>query len=247
VKADISAFIPAFNEEDNIGKVLDALTGVLSEVANRFEIIVVLYEGSTDRTGAIARRYAERIPAIRVISQPADQKGYGVALRMGIENSAYGLIFYTDADNQYDVREIGRLVEKMGEYDIASGRRVKRCDPPMRLFVAAIYNRLVNIFFPTGVRDIDSAFKLYKKSLFGKIRIRCATGLADAEILAKARRMGARIVEVPIAHFPRVGGRPVLRKAGICFDEDDCNGRSRFHRKPSCRGPSARQSPGDCS
>jgi len=207
---DISAFIPAYNEEENIRQVLDDLLAVLREVANRYEVIVVLYGGSTDATADIVRIFSKRDPAVKLVIQPADQKGYGVALKLGIENSTHGLIFYTDADNQYDVREIGRLLEKMGEYDIASGRRDKRRDPPMRLLTAAIYNRLVNSLFPTGVQDIDSAFKLYKKSLLEKIQIHCKTGLADAEILAKARRIGARIVEVPIAHFPRVSGRPAF-------------------------------------
>ncbi|MDP8247693.1 MAG: glycosyltransferase family 2 protein [Candidatus Tritonobacter lacicola] len=210
LKADISAFVPAYNEEENIRRVIDDLVSVLREIANRYEIIVVLYEGSTDATGRIVREYAMRNPAIRLVIQPADQKGYGVALRMGIESSRYDLIFYTDADNQYNVRDIKKLLAEIEKADIVNGHRVIRCDPKMRLLTAVVYNWIIRKLFDTGVKDVDCAFKLYRKSLLDSIRVNCRTGLADTEILAKARKLGARIIEVPVSHYPRKGGRPVF-------------------------------------
>jgi glycosyltransferase involved in cell wall biosynthesis len=214
-KNDISAFIIAYNDSDSIGKVIDGLTSVLPEVTDNYEIIIVLYEGSNDGTERIVKERIVKDAHIRLVSQPRDRKGYGVALQLGISNSRYGLVFYTDGDNQYDAREIKLLLGKIEGADIVSGYRAKRRDPRMRLVTASVYNWLINRLFSTNVRDVDSAFKIYRKEVLDKIKIICQTGLADAEILARARRHGARIVEVPISHFERETGKPVFEISAL--------------------------------
>jgi glycosyltransferase involved in cell wall biosynthesis len=210
MKSNISAFVLAYNDAGGIGKVIEKLSNVLPRVADKYEIIIVFYQGSTDGTEQIIADYMKKDKHIRIVPQPQELKGYGEALRRGIKAARYPLVFYTDGDYQYDPDEIKILLERINGADIVSGRRVKRSDPKLRIVTAAVYNCLLRSLFHLKVKDVDSAFKIYRKDILDRVEIICRTGLADAEILAKAQKIGATIVEVPINHLPRMSGTPVF-------------------------------------
>lgn len=203
---EVSAFVPAFDEAGNIEQVITRLHTALERVARRHEVIVVLYEGCTDGTGDIVRRLQQHDDQLQLVIQPRARKGYGVALRMGIQAARYDYIFYTDADNQFDPEEIDRLVEIIEGCDVATGYRQDRQDPLARRVTAAVYNRLMDLVLGTGLRDVDCAFKLFRRSLFAGLRLTSDTGLIDAEIISRARHAGRRVLEVPVTHFPRAAG-----------------------------------------
>lgn len=202
----ISAFFPAYNEEENIRHVIESALSVLSEIAEEYEVLVVLYEGSTDRTGEIVREMARKDSRVRLVIQPLGERGYGAAMRMGYDNARYEYVFYSDADRQYDLGELRAFLPLIRTAALVVGYRRARRDPPMRLFVAKVYNLIMNIIFGLEQRDVDCAFKLVRKSIFDRIKLNCRTGLSDAELLVKARLAGYDIVEVGVSHFPRVAG-----------------------------------------
>lgn len=202
----ISAFFPAFNEEENIRPVVEEALSVLSDIADECEVLVVLYEGSTDRTGEIVREMAAKDPRVRLLVQPQEQRGYGTAMRIGYENSRYEYIFYSDADRQYDLQELRGFLPLIRGAALVVGYRRKRKDPLMRLFVAWVYNCIMRASFELEQRDVDCAFKLVRKSIFDRISLNCRTGLSDTELLVKARLAGYEIVEVGVSHFPRAAG-----------------------------------------
>ncbi len=202
----LSLVLLAFNEEKNIGKCIKSAVGIAKKVARKYEVLVVYYEGSKDNTLKIAKEMAAENKKIRIVYQPADKKGYGVALRMGIEAAKYDYVFYTDADNQFDLSELPLLLPYLDSFDIVSGYRMKRMDPFGRVLSAKIYNLLLRVLFGLKMRDVDSAFKIYRRSIFSKFQLRSVTGLIDAEILIRAKNHGLRIKEVPVHHYLRLSG-----------------------------------------
>jgi dolichol-phosphate mannosyltransferase len=210
----VSAFVPAFNEAGSIEEVVERLHRALDRVAETHEVIVVLHGACSDGTDAIVHRLMRSDDRLSLVVQPRERPGYGVALRMGIQAARHDYIFYTDADNQFDPEEIDRLVELIGSCDLATGYRAERRDPLPRLVAAWVYNRLVDAALGTGVRDVDCAFKLFRRSLFNAMELTCDTGLIDPEIVSRARRAGQRVAEVAVTHYPRRAGTAHFESGG---------------------------------
>lgn len=200
----ISVFFPALNEQENIKTCVLRALKYLKKRFKDYEILVVS-NGSTDNTTKIALEFEKKYKRIKSICNR--KVGYGVALRSGFTNSSKELIFYTDADNQFNIDDLDSLFPLVGAYDIVSGYRVKRQDPLMRIFVAWAYNMLIRILFNLRVRDIDASFKLYKRKVFTNMTLKANTGLIDAEILIKAKKKGFKIGQVGVRHYPRTRGQ----------------------------------------
>jgi glycosyltransferase involved in cell wall biosynthesis len=201
----LSLFYPLHDEEENIEEAVRRALAILPGVADEFEVILV-DDGSRDRTGLIADRLAARDPRVRVIHHPVN-RGYGAALRSGFDACRHEWIFYTDGDNQFDLREISLFIPLRHSYEIVTGYRMNRRDPWIRKFNASIFNLAVRLLFDLPLRDVDCAFKLYRASIFEGLCLTSNGALIDVEILAGARRMGARIAEVGVHHYPRTAGR----------------------------------------
>lgn len=203
---ELSIFILAYNEEKNIADCVRSAYAAAKSVTKKHEVIVVFYEGSTDRTGEILEKLKKKHKDLRVVVQKKSEKGYGTALRLGIQKSRYKYIFYTDGDNQFKLEDIKILLPFVDKYDIVTGYRKKRNDLIMRRAAARAYNLFVRTCLGTGLRDVDCAFKIYKKEIFDKIKIRCSTGMADAEIIVKAKKQGYKVKEVGVNHYSRKMG-----------------------------------------
>jgi glycosyltransferase involved in cell wall biosynthesis len=204
--ASVSAVLPAYNEEKNLKQAVESARTVLSQIAKAWEIIVV-DDGSTDSTAAVCDELVGECDGVRVIRH-AHNKGYGAALKSGILAARHELIFFTDADGQFDLRELERFVEWVGEYDIVMGYRAKRRDPWHRLINAFGWNILVRIVFRLKVRDVDCAFKLFRRAVFDQVHIRSVGAMVNTEILAQATRLGMRMREIEVSHYPRYYGEP---------------------------------------
>ena len=208
-------FVPAYNEEENITHLISSALSVLKRTAEKYELIVVAYEGATDNTISIVKSIAGKNRNVRIVCQPEDRKGMGIALRMGLESARYSLVFYSDSDNQFDLKEMELLLPYVSKFDVVAGYRINRQDPKYRIFMADVYNFLVRSLFGIKEIDLDCAFRLCKKSVFEKMSLNCNTGLAAAEIIVKANKSGFRIKQVGVHHFPRTAGmsdvtQPVL-------------------------------------
>lgn len=200
----ISVFLPALNEQDNIKTCVLNVQKYLDKRFKHYEIIVVS-NGSKDNTDKIVTELAKKNKHIKLIN---DKKiGYGAALRSGFANAKEELIFYTDADNQFNIEEMDKLFPLLASHDIVSGYRVKRQDPYMRIFTANVYNLLMRTLFNLKVRDVDASFKLYKKNVLDNMQLKSNTGLIDAEVLIKAVKNGHTIGQIGVGHYPRVKGQ----------------------------------------
>lgn len=201
----LSAFFPAYNEEKNVQKLTRNLLKVLPEVAEEYEIVIV-NDGSTDRTKEIIHRLAKENRCIRAVHHK-ENLGYGAAIRSGLINSRYSYIFFTDGDNQFNVFEIKKLIRYINGYDIIAGYRVNRKDNSVRKFNAWIWNILVRLLFGLKMRDVDCAFKLFRREVVNKINTQAEGAMINTEILAQARKYGFTIKQVGIHHYPRQWGK----------------------------------------
>ena len=201
----ISVFFPCYNEQENIGPTVEKAIMVLEELDADFDVIIV-DDGSSDGTGKIAAEIADRDDRVKVVHHQRNL-GYGAALQSGFEAATKELVFYTDGDGQFDIGEMPPLLELMDQYDIVSGYRLDRRDSALRRINGWCWTKLVCLLFGLKIRDIDCAFKLYKREVFDNIELSSTGALIDTEILARAARKGYRITQKGVHHYRRTAGK----------------------------------------
>ena len=212
----ISVFFPAYNDEASIaGLVTDALA-LLPGLAEDFEVIVV-NDGSTDGTARVLEELARRDPRVRVVRHEVN-RGYGAALRTGFASATKDLVFYTDGDGQYDVRELARLRPLLRDgVDIVNGYKVQRADSWQRKALGAAYNGLAHLLFSIPIRDVDCDFRLIRRRAVEQVELVSSSGSICVELVHKLHRRGFVFAEVPVRHRPRAHGRSqffTLRRVG---------------------------------
>lgn len=200
----ISVFFPCYNEQDNVTRVTEQAVAVLEKLNADFEVIIV-NDGSRDETARVADELAGRNDRIKVVHHPSNL-GYGAALQTGFKAATKELVFYTDGDGQFDIKEMPPLLELMEQYDIVSCYRMNRQDNLIRKINAWCWTQLVCFLFGMKIRDIDCAFKLYKREIFDNIHLVSTGALIDTEVLARAIRKGYRVAQQGVHHYPRTAG-----------------------------------------
>ena len=201
----LSVFFPCYNEKDSISVLTEKAISVAGEICDDYEVILV-DDGSSDGTAELADQLAEKYPAVRVIHHPVN-KGYGAALQSGFRAATKAYVFYTDGDGQFDLAELHNLLPLVAQHDIVSGYRLNRQDGLLRKINAFCWTKLVGFLFDLKLRDIDCAFKLYKRELFDTIEMHSTGALIDTEILARAVRKGYTIAQIGVHHYPRRAGQ----------------------------------------
>lgn len=211
----LTVFFPAYNEEENLEESVSSALRVLKETpyVGQFEILII-NDGSSDRTEEIADRLATQHEEVRAIHHPHN-RGYGAALLSGIKAARMEYVFFTDADLQFDFVELQNLLIQLSRYDVVIGYRAPRRDPFMRLLNAKGWNALNRLLFGLHVRDIDCAFKVFKRVLIQSVRIRSRGAMINAELLIRLKRLGVTIKEVPVSHLPRLRGSPTGAKPSV--------------------------------
>jgi glycosyltransferase involved in cell wall biosynthesis len=211
----LSIFFPTYNEEENIEQTVEDAVRVAEEspyIAD-YEILVI-NDGSTDSTASIVRELEARYPAVRLISHNPNQ-GYGAALKTCLRSATKDYIFFTDADRQFDLVELQNLIMHVPTHDAVIGYRAPRRDPFMRLLNALGWNVLNRLAFGLQIRDIDCAFKLFRRDVIERITLQSSGAMINAELLIKLVRHGASIKQIPVSHLPRVAGSATGAKPAV--------------------------------
>jgi glycosyltransferase involved in cell wall biosynthesis len=209
----LSVVLPAFNEQYNLRCTVEAARRILPTIASQWEIIIV-NDGSGDATGRICDTLARQIPQVRALHHTGN-RGYGAALKSGIMAARHDWIFFSDSDGQFDFEEISRLLDHAETSDIVAGYRRRRNDPFYRALNAMGWNLLARLSLGVAVRDIDCAFKLFRRRVFERVQIRSVGAMVNTEILCQAFRFGMRIKEVEVTHYPREHGQPSGARLGV--------------------------------
>jgi glycosyltransferase involved in cell wall biosynthesis len=133
----------------------------------------------------------------------------------GYNACRYDLLFFTDGDLQFDLRELSLLIEKLNEGDLILGFRKNRRDPWHRKLNAFLWGSLVKFLFGFRVKDVDCAFKLIKRKVADKVQLTAGGAMVSTELLAKAHRAQFRFVEVGVTHYPRTAGTQTGAKLSV--------------------------------
>ena len=205
-RISLTAFFPAYNDQHTIETIVRTAADEMRKVTNDFEVLVV-DDGSKDETGKILDRLAAELPFVRVIHHEHNL-GYGAALISGFTNAKKDLIFYTDGDGQYDVREMHNLLAQLKPaVDLVNGYKVRRADPWYRVWIGEVYRQAMRLVFRLQIRDVDCDFRLFRRYVFETISLESRSGVICVEMAKKFERAGFRMVEVPVSHYPRMHGR----------------------------------------
>jgi glycosyltransferase involved in cell wall biosynthesis len=204
IVSSLSIVLPAHNEEANIEQCVRQALAAAEKVAEQVEVVVV-NDGSKDRTPQILSALVAEDPRVCVLTHEVN-KGYGAAVGDGLKAARSEYVFFTDSDLQFDLGELPLLLEHVREYPIVSGYRANRRDAFHRKLNAWAWGTLVKLLFGFRVRDVDCAFKVFRRAVLQEITIEAQGAMINTEILAQATRKGHRIKEVPVTHRPRTAG-----------------------------------------
>ena len=212
----LSVFFPAYNEEGNIKKITETAVKFLNGCKFPWEIIIV-DDGSTDKTYEISASLAKTNPKIKVIHQA--NGGYGLALRTGIANAKYEWIAYMDSDGQFDFLEMAKFIDQTENVDAVWGYRLQRQDSFLRSIFSAGWNLSTRLLLDLDLKDINCGFKIFRRDILQKIPPLVSTrgAMINPELAIKIKNSGFKISEVGVNHFSRKSGKSTGASLKVIF------------------------------
>lgn len=202
----LTVFFPAYNDSGTIASMVIAAVQTARRLTPDFEVVVV-NDGSQDRTAQILDELARLYPQVRIVHHERN-RGYGGALQSGFSAARKEFVFYTDGDAQYDPAELELLWRRVTpDVDLVNGYKISRSDPLHRILIGRLYHHIVRRLFGLRVRDVDCDFRLLRRSIFDRVRLEKNSGVICLEMMKKIQDAGFRIAEVPVHHFHRAYGR----------------------------------------
>ncbi len=207
----VTVVMPAYREEANLAGTVEDMLATLDGIGEE-HVVVVVDDGSSDRTGEIADDLAARYPGRVQVVHHEVNKGYGAAVRTGIatalEHTGSGWLFLTDSDGQFRGEQLpGFLAEARAQRaDAVIGFRPHRADPTMRKVNAWLWTQASRLLLGVGARDVDCAYKLISRRMLDGVPLHGDAALISPEIMMRIRGRGARILQRPVNHYPRLHG-----------------------------------------
>jgi glycosyltransferase involved in cell wall biosynthesis len=201
----LSVFFPVYHDEATVRRVTEKALRVCGEIADTYEVIII-DDGSPDASGRIADQLADQHDALRVIHH-AHNRGYGAAVRSGLDACGNEWICFTDGDDEYDLRDLKKLWRLRHHYDLIITFRYVRRYSGFRILVSRVYNVVLRHMFFTRYRDVSTGLRLVRKSLVDELTLEATSPFIGAEIAIKSMLKGYRVGELGIQTFPREFGR----------------------------------------
>lgn len=202
----ISVFFPCYNDSKSISKLVINAFKTLRRLTNNYEVIVI-DDCSIDNSRKVLKKLSKRYKKLKLVFHQKNQ-GYGGALKSGFKNSSKKLIFYTDGDGQYDVRELPILFSLMtDDVNFVNGIKMTRHDPSYRIVLGNLYSFFARWIFWLPTYDVDCDFRLIRKELAKKLDLKSNSGSICIELVKKSQRNGAKFRQVSVHHYPRRWGQ----------------------------------------
>ena len=201
----LTLFFPCYNESENVDLMIEQAVQVGEAYGIDYEVLVV-DDGSQDDSAAKVRKWTAKNPRVKLL-QHETNRGYGAALRTGLANASKDLVFLTDGDNQFVLADIEKLFSKIDDSDVVTGFRISRQDKPHRRLNGFLWTQLNKVLFRLPVRDVDCAFKLFRRKCLEGLTLESNQLLIHGEILARLKKKGCKIQEIGVPHYPRKLGK----------------------------------------
>ena len=204
----LSIILPLYNEEKNIKNLITEIIINIKNYTDNFEIILI-NDGSIDKTPNIIKTIAARYPELSIINH-LKNKGYGAAVRTGLNNAEKEWLLIMDADGQFKIDDLKASWVKKSSYDFILGYREKRDDNPYRSLLGKIGNLIANLFLktPVFVKDINCSFKLFRANQLKSIPLESKGGIISFEILYKLLKNNKPLfIQLPVQHYKRIHGK----------------------------------------
>jgi len=212
----LSIVMPMWNEEAYIGRAVRAATEACERLTGAGTVldheIVIVDDASTDRTPEIADALAAADPHLVVVHHPTNRK-LGGSIRTGLERASGDVVLYTDADLPFDLLELDRALRILRVYEadaLSAYRHDRTGEGPRRAMYSWSYNWLVQALFGIRLRDVNFAFKLFRRRVLDAVELTSEGSFVDAELLVRAQRMGFTVVQIGVDYFPRTRGVSTL-------------------------------------
>jgi glycosyltransferase involved in cell wall biosynthesis len=200
----ISLFFPVYRDESTVAIMVEKALRLLTSLEAPFEIVIV-DDGSPDRSGAVADALARQHPELRVIHHERNL-GYGTAVRTGLAACRNEFVCMTDGDDEYEVEDFRKLLKLRDRYDLIITFRYKKIYSGTRIFVSWVYNVVLRFLFRTPFRDVSTGLRLARRSVLQELDLHATSPFIGAEIAIKTMLKGYRVGEVGIQTFPRAFG-----------------------------------------
>jgi glycosyltransferase involved in cell wall biosynthesis len=211
----LSIVFPAYNEEKNITISIDRAQFYAKRRNIDYEIIVV-DDGSRDATAKMVSDEIKADERVKLIRHKKNQ-GYGATVCDGLNAASKDFVFFTDSDLQFDINELDQFIKKIEGYDAVIGYRNPRRDPLMRLVNAWGWKYLIALVFGVKVGDLDCAFKLFRRDVLKKIKVKSRGAMFSAELIIRLIINKNKISQLPVNHYKRVAGNPTGAKLSVIF------------------------------
>jgi glycosyltransferase involved in cell wall biosynthesis len=210
----VSVFFPCYNDEATIARMVEVAVATLGRVGVDDAEVIVVNDGSSDRSAAILEELMAREPLLRVVTHERN-RGYGGALLSGFAASTKQWVFYTDGDGQFDPSELELLVQRASDdVDVVQGYKLRRADGLVRAVIGRVYHRVVKLMFGLRIRDTDCDFRLIRRRALDRVTLVHTTGVICVELVRKLQDAGARFTEVGVHHYRRVHGTSEFFRVG---------------------------------
>ena len=209
--AGVTVVMPAYREEANLAGTVEDMLTTLDGIGEE-HVVVVVNDGSRDRTGEIADDLAARYPGRVHVVHHEVNRGYGAAVRTGIAtalaHTRHAWLFLTDSDGQFRGEQLPHFLAaaRAERADAVIGFRPRRADPAPRKVNAWLWTQASRLLLGVGTRDVDCAYKLISRQVLDGVPLRGNAALISPEIMMRIRAQGARIVQRPVNHYPRLHG-----------------------------------------
>ena len=212
-RPSISAFFPCYNDERTIAGLVREADAQLRCATDDYEIIVV-DDGSRDRSAAVLAELAREMPRLKVVTHPVN-RGYGGALRSGFAAATKEVVFYTDGDGQYDVKELPIVLALLvDDTDFVNGMKMTRSDPAYRVFAGNLHKFVMRWAFWLPIDDVDCDYRLIRRAVLDRLELRSNSGSICVELVKRAERAGASFRQVSVRHYPRQFGSSQFFRPG---------------------------------
>ena len=209
----LSFVFPMYNEIGNIERCVALALETGRKITSDLEIVVV-DDCSTDGCGALADELALRHPELKVVHHTVNRK-LGGALRTGFAAASKDWVLYIDSDLPIQMDDALKAVPLTANADMVIGNRHGRAEGPKREIMSFVYNRLIRVLFGLKVRDVNFAFKLFRRAILEQITLQSEGSFIDAELLIETHKAGFKIAELPLRYYERTAGVSTLASSGV--------------------------------